>query len=586
VSDLYRRLGELSRRELIAAITAAGAAAALGLPERAAAEPAPSTASALSAQSARAAARRAARTAPHGSDLGAVEHVVFLMMENRSYDHYFGAYPRGRGFDDHPKHSLRNFAQDYPGGTALSPRKKLLPFHLQVPRDDDCTADLTHNWGPMHQCWNGGKMDRWVRTHTAKANEGVPDGATTMGYLTRHDIPLYWALADEFTLCDHYFCSILGPTHPNRLMAETGTIDPAGRHGGPVTDTNVDPRALWTCDWPTMNEVLEDAGISWKIYHPSFIGATGKYAGLVQYPIWDPVLYDPTLNPLVMLTADNVMPYFKAFRKPGTPLHTKAFQPTFPANFQADVRAATLPKVSWLVPPLGFDDHPSASPQRGQWFVRQVIDILASNPKVWSKTVLFLMYDENDGWFDHVSPPTAPKGTPGEWLTAKSIAADTLGIRGPLGLGVRVPSLVISPFSRGGHVVSEIFDHTSQLQFLHERFGVEVPNVSKWRRKTVGDLTSTLFRSPHQTKLPHLPEVALTPFTLGGSCGEVGEESELGGRVPMLPTKQRMPTQHGTTVPAGRYFKESKTAADHVPLRSGRRTGTPKSEYIRRSPGG
>ena len=110
---------------------------------------------------------------------------------------------------------------------------------------------------------------------------------------------------------------------------------------------------------------------------------------------------------------------------------------------------------------------------------------------------------------------------------------------------------MISPFSRGGHVVSEIFDHTSQLQFLHERFGVEVPNVSKWRRKTVGDLTSTLFRSPHQTKLPHLPEVALTPFNLGGSCGEVGEESELGGRVPMLPTKQRMPTQHGTTVPAG-----------------------------------
>ncbi|MGN6472248.1 MAG: phospholipase C [Mycobacteriales bacterium] len=578
MSDLHRRLGELSRRELIALISAAGAAAALGLPDTTAAA-APQARARYSAAAARTAASRAARTAPHGSDLGAVEHVVFLTMENRSDDHFFGTYPKGRGFDDHPKHSLGVFAQDYPAGTNLSPRKKLLPFHLELPPGDDCTHDLTHNWGPMHQCWNHGKMDRWVRTHTSKANEGVPDGALTMGYLTRRDIPLYWALADNFTLCDSYHCSILGPTHPNRVMAETGTIDPAGRHGGPITDTNPDPRALWTCSWPTVYELLEDAGISWKIYHPSFVGATGKYAGLAQYPIWDPALYDPTVNPLVLLTADNVMPYFKAFQNPGTSLHQKAFGPTFPANFQADVRSGTLPKVSWVIPPVGFDDHPSASPERGQWFVRQVIDLLTSNPKVWSKTVLFLVYDENDGFFDHVPPPTAPKGTPDEWLTAKSIATDTLGIRGPLGLGVRVPALVISPFSRGGHIASEVFDHTSQLQFLHERFGIEVPNVSAWRRKTVGNLTSTLFRSPHDRTMPKLPSVALTPFTLTGSCQEVAEESEFGGQGPTLPTKQRMPTQHGTTVSASRWFKESPTATDRVPLRSGRKTATPKSSY-------
>jgi phospholipase C len=396
----------------------------------------------------------------------------------------------------------------------------------------------------MHLCWNHGKMDRWVRTHTSKAYEGVPNGALTMGYLRRGDIPLYWALADHFTMCDHYFCSILGPTHPNRLMAETGTIDPAGRHGGPVTDTNPDPRALWTCSWTTVQEVLEDAGISWKYYHPSFVGAAAKYAGLAQYPIWDPVLYDPNLNPLVLLAADNVLPYFKAFQNPRTALHRKAFGPTFPAGFQADVKSGRLPKVSWIVPPVGFDDHPSASPERGQWFVRQVIDILTSNRDVWSKTVLFIVYDENDGFFDHVSPPTAPKGTPGEWLTAKSIASDTLGIRGPLGLGVRVPALVISPFSRGGHVVSEVFDHTSQLKFLHERFGIEIPNVSKWRRKTVGNLTSTLFRSPHNATVPKLPDVALTPFAIGGSCEEVSEEAEfVGGRGPNIPKKQRMPTQ-------------------------------------------
>ncbi|HVT22057.1 MAG TPA: alkaline phosphatase family protein [Mycobacteriales bacterium] len=533
---------EMSRRELIAAISALGVAAALGLPERTAA----SVPDVAATQAARATVRRAARTAPHGSDLGAVEHVVFLMMENRSYDHFFGTYPKGRGFDDHPKHSLGVFAQDYPAGTDLHPHKKLLPFHMNFPPGEDCTRDLTHNWGPMHLCWNHGKMDRWVRTHTSKAYEGVPNGAFTMGYLTRHDIPLYWALADHFTMCDHYFCSILGPTHPNRLMAETGTIDPAGRHGGPVTDTNPDPRALWTCSWTTVQEVLEDAGISWKYYHPSFVGATGKYAGLAQYPIWDPVLYDPNLNPLVLLAADNVLPYFKAFQAPTTALHQKAFGPTFPANFQADVRTGQLPKVSWIVPPVGFDDHPSASPERGQWFVRQVIDILTSNHKIWSKTVLFVVYDENDGFFDHVSPPTAPKGTPGEWLTAKSIATDTLGIRGPLGLGVRVPALVVSPFSRGGHIASDVFDHTSQLKFLHERFGIEIPNVSTWRRRTVGDLTSTLFRSPHNARLPNLPDVALTPFAVGGSCEEVTEESEFGGRGPVIPVKQRMPTQRGT----------------------------------------
>jgi phospholipase C len=423
-------------------------------------------------------------------------------------------------------------------------------------------------------------MDSWVRTHTSKAYEGVPDGALTMGYFTRRDIPLYWALADHFTLCDRYHCSILGPTHPNRVMAETGTIDPSGSRGGPITDTNPDPRVLWTCSWPTVHEVLEDAGVSWKIYHPSFVGATGKYAGLAQYPIWDPALYDPTVNPLVMLTADNVMPYFKAFENPATSLHQKAFGPTFPADFQTDVRTGALPKVSWIIPPVGFDDHPSASPERGQWFVRQVIDLLTSNPTVWSKTVLFLMYDENDGFFDHVPPPTPPAGTTGEWLTAHSISSNTLGIRGPLGLGVRVPALVISPFSRGGHVASEVFDHTSQLKFLHERFGIEIPNVSAWRRKTVGDLTSTLFRTPHDRSVPKLPTVALTPFTLTGSCQEVTEESEFGGQGPTIPTKQRMPTQHGTTVSASRWFKDSPTATERAPLRSGRSTATVKSKYI------
>ena len=105
-----------------------------------------------------------------------------------------------------------------------------------------------------------------------------------------------------------------------------------------------------------------------------------------------------------------------------------------------------------------------------------------SNPEVWSKTVLFHMYDENDGFFDHVPPPVTPAGTAGEYLTQRTLPADAKGIRGPVGMGFRVPMLVVSPFSRGGHIVSGVFDHTSQLRFLEERFGVRAPNISAWRR--------------------------------------------------------------------------------------------------------
>jgi phospholipase C len=168
------------------------------------------------------------------------------------------------------------------------------------------------------------------------------------------------------------------------------------------------------------------------------------------------------------------------------------------------------------------------------------------------------MYDENDGLFDHMPPPTAPAGTAGEYLTAETISATTDGIRGPLGLGVRVPLLVISPFSRGGHIATETFDHTSQLKFLEQRFGIDVPNISAWRRKTVGDLTSTLFRSRTRTGVPDLtPAPALGAPQSDGPCSEANQESEfVGGSDPVLPKKeQRMPRQDGTTV-AAHHFRD------------------------------
>jgi phospholipase C len=138
-------------------------------------------------------------------------------------------------------------------------------------------------------------------------------------------------------------------------------------------------------------------------------------------------------------------------------------------------------------------------------FTHQVLDTLVSNPKVWAKTVLFIMFDENDGFFDHVPPPTPPPGTPGEYVTVTPLPSEAAGISGPIGLGFRVPMLVVSPFSRGGYVCSDTFDHTSQLRFLEARFGVKAPNISAWRRHVTGDLTSTLHLASADASIPRLP---------------------------------------------------------------------------------
>jgi phospholipase C len=540
----------LTRRQLLASLGWAGASVALAGP-----------AAAWARRSAGAnLVRLAASTKAAGSDLGAVDHIVFLMMENRSYDHYFGAYPKGRGFDDHPAGSLGAFAQAYPGATTLSPPNVLLPFHLDSTAGEECTDDLTHDWGPQHLCWDDGKMDSFVSVHTSSTYEGS-NGAMTMGYYERADLPFYYALADAFTLCDAYHCSVLGPTHPNRLMANSGTIDPAGTNGGPVTDTNSTPDVLWNCTWPTMQEVLQDAGVPWKVYHPSNADLAPQYAALAAYPTWDDALYNPTLNPEVMVASDHVLPYFTAFRNPASLLYQNAFLPTFPNDFVADINSGSLPSVSWIIPPLGFDEHPCSSPDNGMCFTSLVLAALTSNPELWSKTALFLMYDENDGWFDHVPPPTPPAGTAGEYLTATpsstlepDASSDDLGITGPIGLGVRVPCLVISPFSRGGNIASETFDHTSQLKLVAERFGVEVPNMSAWRDQTVGDLTSALFAGTYDTTVPALPAQTLPAQQLSGDCSLQNQDTETNGASPSVPTDQTMPNQQGGSAPASGYY--------------------------------
>ena len=329
-----------------------------------------------------------------------------------------------------------------------------------------------------------------MRTHVQPQFEGPEHGVLTMGYYERADLPFYYALADAFTIGDNYHCSVLGPTHPNRLMALSGTVDPTGHAGGPVLETSSSPDVIYSAHWDTIPEVLEDAGVSWKVYNP-----TGS-------------IYLPPFFEQHGILSDAILPYFAQYKNPSSALYQKAFLPQYPSDFAADVASGQLPAVSWLIPPAGYDEHPSAPPALGEYYTSQVLATLTSNPEVWSKTVLFHMYDENDGFFDHVPPPVPPAGTPGEYLTQHALPSDAKGIRGPVGMSFRVPLLVISPFSRGGHVASQVFDHTSQMRFLEERFGVRAPNISAWRRKTAGDLTSTLRPGHADVSVPALPSTA------------------------------------------------------------------------------
>jgi phospholipase C len=478
-------------------------------------------------------ARLAASIKPAGRDLDAIKHVVFLMQENRSFDHYFGRLGGVAGFDDADNRAA--FTQAWPGGS----QPDLLPFHLSTEKHQaECTYDLDHSWPGEHSSWNGGAMDAFVSTHTSSDYEGTL-GVNTMGYYERADIPFYYNLVDQFTICDHYHCSVLGPTHPNRLMQMTGTIDPAGAAGGPILVTNSDQTSnQFTCSWQTMPEVLQASGISWKCYNP--------YGSL----------YQPGSSAFVN---KNVLLYFKQYSEPGSALYENAFgyygppvnggltTPGGPNDFASDVFNNRLPQVSWIFAPDSYDEHPPAPAQLGEWFTLQILGTLLFNPTVWASTVLFIMYDENDGWFDHVPPPTAPAGTAGEYLTVDPLPSSANGIAGPVGLGVRVPMIVVSPFSVGGWVCSDVFDHTSQLLFLQTLFGVDAPNISSWRRSTVGDLTTSLprihapvFRPP--SLLGVSDNESAPPISTECNTAQILELNPTTAPYP-LPKVQKMPTQ-------------------------------------------
>jgi phospholipase C len=486
----------------------------------------------LSSAQARLLNKITATSAASNASLSDIKHVVILMQENRSFDHYFGTLSGVRGFSDPDAATQTVGGQTYPvfdqfgyqPGTGVDPSGYMQPFHLlsNPPLEDgQTTNDITHSWGPQHQSWNNGRMDQFMAAHLAA--DGTENGPVTMGYFTRSDLAFYYALADAFTICDNYHCSVLGPTDPNRLMGMSATIDPAGAHGGPVVQTFSNRLAEYgKLSWETMPERLLAAGVSWKVYNDP--------TGLIG------------LSPL---------PYFKAYNNPfsvtGFELVSKGLTPVYPSSFAADVKSGKLPSVSWIISPLAECEHPAAPPEYGEYLVQQVLNTLVSNPEVWAQTVFLVIYDENGGFFDHVAPPTAPAGTAGEYLTG-TLPSAAAGIAGPIGLGFRTPALVISPFSRGGYVASQTFDHTSTLRLIETLFGVEVPNLSAWRRSVTGDLTSALaLANPPDTSVPALPATSLGDTTVAEQAVLNALAGTLDVGIPYpLPTTNSMPSQEAT----------------------------------------
>ncbi|WP_343616699.1 alkaline phosphatase family protein [Novosphingobium sp.] len=423
-----------------------------------------------------------------------VKHVVMLMQENRSFDHYFGTLPGVRGFDDphamilpHGKSVFHQPDHHHPDGYTL-------PFHLDsFASNAQKLPSTSHAWSVQHRAWNGGRMDQWLPAH--REVDGA-NGPYTMGYFKRADIPFHFALAEAFTICDAYHCSVMGPTWPNRLYWLTSTIDPEGRAGGPVISNKAPPEGF---QWTTYAERLEEAGVPWGVYQ---YGEHGR--------------------------PHNMFKYFKRFREApaGSPLALRGMPEGDEGRFAADVLADRLPAVSWMFPSAEANEHPDHFPAAGADFISHRLNELAANPDVWAKTVFILNYDENDGLFDHVPPPVPPHGTAHEFIEGL-----------PIGGGFRVPCIIVSPWTMGGQVCSEPFDHTSVLQFLERVTGVREPNITPWRRAAFGDLTSA-FRFDHAEKQwPILPST--------GEMLALANRNAATLPAPTIPQTQQEPMQEG-----------------------------------------
>jgi phospholipase C len=381
-----------------------------------------------------------------------------------------------------------------------------------------------HTWGGVHAQWADGSNTGFVSGNSS----------SSLAYFDDKDVPFNRALAQAFTFCDQYFCSIKGPTTPNRLFHWSGTIDPHGRAGGPAISNPDDYLPVY--NWTTYPERLQKAGVSWQVYANDEVGDGGGEDGFVgdygDNPLWLFQAYHDALastDPKVRKLAERAS--VRAQWKPNSGRGRDVDHVL--TQFRAACRTSSLPAVAWVVAPYAYSEHPAARPVDGAAYTQAVLNAIWAQPELRETTAVFINYDEHDGFFDHVIPPTAPPGTPDEYVQGL-----------PVGLGPRVPMTVVSPWSRGGWINSEVFDHTSVLRFLELWTGVKEPNISAWRRSICGDLTSCFDFADPVTSIPVLPDAA----ALRKKADAL--DPTLPPPTPPEPGKQVRPTQDPGTAPA------------------------------------
>jgi phospholipase C len=314
-----------------------------------------------------------------------IKHVVVDMQENRSFDHYYGFAPFVGGYGVPADY----FQPDGHGGVVK-------PYHFP----SLSTPDIGHSWGAMHSEYDGGKMDGFYTT----------DGINCMGYYTQADLPFYYSLFQSSTLCTNYFSSLMGPTWPNRFYLAAGTS------GGITTN------GIWgygVFDYPIILDLLEDAGVSWKVYNVSM----------------DSVPFGNT---------DNVFVFWKRWAHDQRTRGSKG-------EYLDDLRLGRLPQVSFIIPSFahGWDEHPPADVSVGMGIQQELITALMQS-SAWNSSAYILTYDEAGGYFDHMRP---------QKLDA-------------FGLGIRVPTWVISPWAKPGHLEPKLYEHSSILKFIEAVFGL------------------------------------------------------------------------------------------------------------------
>ena len=363
-----------------------------------------------------------------------IDHIVVVMMENRSFDHLLGWLPNADGMQA---------GLSYPDRTGV-----LQPTHALAPDYTGCGhSDPDHSWAGARQEYDGGAMDGFL---VAGNND---DFAT--GYYVESDRPFFSELARNYTTCDRFFAAILGPTYPNRVFQHAAQTD--------RLDNTLDLSVL-----PTIWDRLADAGVSARYY---FSDASFLWLWGVKY----------------------------------LPIHATYDQ------FLLDAAAGTLPSVSFVEPRFVEDstgtsgsDHPFGDVRRGDAFLADTFHAVASGP-AWPHTVFIVTYDEWGGFFEHVVPPRV--------VAPNDVDPDI--VDGDVLLGMRVPAVVASPFTRGDpenpRVVSTVFDHTSVLKLIEWRWALR-PLTARDASSDVGNLLSVFDFANPDASVPALPDPIEPPL--------------------------------------------------------------------------